>query len=367
MTERNNSMDVYEELRQILDAHPTGAPKSEYFDEILKISFTPEEAQIATKMSFSPRGVGHLSEATGIDAGELEEKLEAMCNKMVIFSTDREDGKLYGLLPTIPGLFEFPFMKGGGTPKLDKLGELWEKYHRDAMGAAFGGSDTPLMRVLAVEKSFGAKNKAHPYEEVAHFIEQAEVIALTDCACRVSLGNCDRPRDVCLIFDNPAKFLIDRGYARSIGKEEAMDALDRAEKAGLVHTSNNSSDKANLICNCCPCCCTILRGRTQLDLPNAFATSSFIAKVDADECSGCGTCADERCPMGAVEIVEEIAVVDEKRCIGCGLCVTGCPSSAIYLEDREPSHPVCGSVKEMGMKILMEKGKLEEFIKISKR
>lgn len=361
-------MDIYEELQKVLDAHPTGAPKSKYFDEILRMSFTPEEASIAVKMCYSPRSVAHISAATGIAPADLDKKLEAMCNKVVIFSAEKGGQKMYGLMPTVPGLFEFPFMKGGGTPELKKLGKLWEEYHHDAMGAVFASTKTPLMRVVAVEKSLTAQNKAHPYEEVAHFINGAETIALTECACRVSVGKCDKPKDVCLIFDSPAKFLIERGYGREISKEEAMKALDRAEEAGLVHTSNNSADRANMICNCCPCCCTVLRGRTQLKLADAFATSSFIAKVDTGECNGCGTCADERCPMEAIEIREEAAFVIEDRCIGCGLCVSGCPSDAMKLANRPaPSHPVCSSLKEMGLKILQEKGKLEEFIEIMKR
>ena len=184
----------------------------------------------------------------------------------------------------------------------------------------------------------------------------------------MSVRGCDRPTDNCLIFDTPAKFLIQRGYAQEISKEQALQVLDRAEEAGLVHTSNNSADKANMICNCCPCCCTVLRGRSQLDLPNAFATSSYLAKVVADDCNGCGICVDERCPMKAITIKDTIAVVDEKRCIGCGLCVTGCPTNAMVLVDRPaPSHPVCASSRDLGMKVLSEKGKLEEFLKIMKR
>jgi hypothetical protein len=50
-------MDVYEKLREILDAHPSGAPKSKAFDEILRILFTHEEAELAIYMSFSPKPV----------------------------------------------------------------------------------------------------------------------------------------------------------------------------------------------------------------------------------------------------------------------------------------------------------------------
>ncbi len=51
-------MDTYERLQEILDAHPSGAPKSAAFDEILRILFTPEEAALAVHMSFAFRAVG---------------------------------------------------------------------------------------------------------------------------------------------------------------------------------------------------------------------------------------------------------------------------------------------------------------------
>ena len=81
-----------------------------------------------------------------------------------------------------------------------------------------------------------------------------------------------------------------------------MDALRRSDEAGLVHTSNNSQDRANVICNCCPCCCTVLRGRTELNHPHAFEPSRFEAKVDDAACTGCGVCAEERCPVKAIEM-----------------------------------------------------------------
>jgi Fe-S-cluster-containing hydrogenase component 2 len=361
-------MDIYEELRQVLDAHPTGAPKSKYFEEILRIMFAPEEAAIAAKMCFSPRSVEQIGAATGVAAAELEKKLETMADKMAIFSTDKDGQRKYGLLPTIPGLFEFPFMKGAAAEGLKKLGNLWEDYHRDAMGTVFALSKTPLMRVVAVGKSLKAQNQAHPYEEVAHLIKNAETIALAECACRVSVGKRHQPTDNCLIFDSPARFLIQRGYARQIDVDQAMAVLDAAEEAGLVHTSNNSSDRANMICNCCPCCCTVLRGRTQLELPHAFATSAFLAEVLPDNCNGCGICADERCPVKAIEIRDDLAVINESRRIGCGLCVSGCPAGTMTMKNREaPSHPVCSSNRDLGLKVLQEKGQLEKFLEIMKR
>jgi len=360
-------MSIYEELRVILDSHPSGAPKSEAFDQILKMLFSPEEAAVAVHMNLAPRSVEKIASDAGIPVEEAGRLLEGMAERVVIFSREKDGKKSYGLMPTIPGLFEFPFMRGGGTPEHERLGKLWEDYHHEAMGASFAGNPTPLARVIPVEHAINAKSQVHPYEEVARLIDQADYRAVAQCACRVSVGACDAPRDVCLIFDSPARFLVERQFAREISREEAYNVLDRSEKAGLVHTSNNSADKASFICNCCRCCCTILRGRTQLDLSNAFAPSGFTAQVDKDACTGCGICADERCPMGAIEVWDDIASADMEQCIGCGLCVTECPVDAITLLRREERREVPATAQEMGARILKEKGKLEQFMRVMQK
>ncbi len=357
-------MDIYERLRQILDAHPTTAPKAKSIDEILKILFTPQEAAVAAQMSYKMKTPVAIAKKAGISEGDAMQHLEAMAKKGIIAARIKDGEKSYALVPLIPGVFEFPFMKGGGTPMHERLGKLWEEYHHEALGASFAGNPTPLMRVVAVDKSVTARDRIHPYEEVKNFINNASFIALTNCACRVSVAGCDKPKEVCLIFDAAAQFLVEYGFARHISKEEGLKVLDMAEEAGLVHTSNNSADRANLICNCCPCCCTVLRGRTQLKHPHAFEPSRFEAFVNADECTGCGICADERCPMKAIDMVADVAVVNATECIGCGLCVTGCPTGAIVFEERKQMPATPATVSEMGSKILHEKGRLEAFLKV---
>ncbi len=360
-------MEVYEQLRTILDSHPATAPKSKAIAEILRTLFTPEEAAVAVTMSFKPKDAASIAKAAGISEDDAQRRLESMVGKGIIFSKTKGGKTLYGLVGLIPGVFEYPFMRGGGTSMHKRLGELWEEYHHEALGASFSGNPTPLMRVVAVEQSITPQDHVHPYEEVKHIINNANFIALTQCACRVSVAKCDKPKEVCLVFEGVGEFLVERGFARQIGKEEGLKVLDQAEAAGLVHTSNNSADRANLICNCCPCCCTVLRGRTQLNHPHAFEPSRFVAHVNSDECTGCGICADERCPMKAIEIRDDTAVVATANCIGCGLCVTGCPVEAIALLEREQTPAVPATGQEMIVKVLQEKGRLDEFMKIMGR
>lgn len=54
------------------------------------------------------------------------------------------------------------------------------------------------------------------------------------------------------------------------------------------------------------------------------------AKVDKEQCTGCGTCV-EACPLEAIKLENEKAVVDEETCTECGSCVSECPLEAISL------------------------------------
>lgn len=360
-------MDAYEELREILHKNPIGAPESDAFDEILRILFTPEEARLACSMAFVPRNVPVIAASAGVSEELAEDLCESMAKKGILFSREKNGETGYALVPTMPGLFEFPFMTGSGGPQHGRLAELWGRYHREALGHEFGGSDTPVIRVIPIEQTVDARSEVLPYEILSNMFDSVETFGLAHCACRVTTAACDRPRETCLMFDNTARFLIDRGFAREITKEEAQQTLRDAEEAGLVHTCNNSRDRLTVICNCCPCCCAVLRGLTELHNPHAFARSRWHASVESALCAGCGMCRDERCPVAAVELRDEVAFIHESQCIGCGLCVSTCPEQAITMIPREQPSTPPATVTEMGLRVLTEKGRLDAYISLNRR
>jgi ferredoxin len=59
----------------------------------------------------------------------------------------------------------------------------------------------------------------------------------------------------------------------------------------------------------------------------------MVAKVNVEECTGCGTCVDE-CPQEAISLNDDnIAVIDADECTDCGMCVDACPTEAISIEE----------------------------------
>lgn len=107
----------------------------------------------------------------------------------------------------------------------------------------------------------------------------------------------------------------------------------------LVHTMSNVRDKSlfigdvGYICNCCGCCCAILRGITDWGVENSVAQANYYSSIDAERYTACKLC-EQRCQVGAISEQDGAFVVDTMRCIGCGLCVIGCPNDAAKLHPK---------------------------------
>ena len=59
--------------------------------------------------------------------------------------------------------------------------------------------------------------------------------------------------------------------------------------------------------------------------------SKTIAKIDKNQCTGCGLCS-EKCPKQCILMFEDeegfrFPKIDNAKCVGCGLCMATCPAS----------------------------------------
>lgn len=200
------------------------------------------------------------------------------------------------------------------------------------------------MQVIPVEKEIPDKQQALSYEQVSTIIENSQSFAVFDCICkkekRLLDNGCDKPLEICTGYAPIPGVFDDSDHQRAISKSEAYAVLDKAEKAGLVHMTWNIENGHIFICNCCGCCCGVLRSINKLGIDASLVINSYyVAEVDPDECVACGTCRDERCQVNAIEVDEDAYWVVPEKCIGCGLCVTTCPSGAMSLV-RKPSEEI---------------------------
>lgn len=354
-------MDIYESLREMLDTHPSGCPPAQEITEILGILFTEDEAKTALGLGFMPFGLDTISQRAGVTPEFAGARLEALADKGLVYAREKDGKMRYALMPVMPGLFEFPFMKGKRDETLDRLAALWKKYMAE-LAKGFGSPSTAFSRIIPVGKTIENLSGVLTYEKIDEMIDNAKSVGLAHCACRESEQNCDAPREACMLFDETCDFLVERGFARFITKEEMKRLLIVFDNKGLVHQVNNAVDKITFICNCCDCCCGLLRSQTVYGNHYTMNASGFLAECDSSLCNQCGICVDERCPVEAMTMGEDGPEITAAKCLGCGLCVTGCPLGAMKLTRREGAKTPAKSTKEMGMRVLMEKGKLNQFL-----
>jgi hypothetical protein len=262
---------MYQQLSQHLARHPAGFPSTPggLEVEILKKLFTKEEAEIALHLTPRPQTIAQLSEKTGIASDELAKILARMADKGLIFEGKKKDELRYSLVAFVPGIYEFQ------VQNLDEqLAHAFEHLYPELV-KEIAGAKTAWMRVFPAEQSLSG-TEVIPYEKASEMLRQVENIAITDCICRkeqklVGRG-CARPLDsICMYFGTWAEFAIDKGIGQKATMQDALKLLERAENVGLVHLGLNAMETITGMCQCCPCCCGVMRALTQFNMPNALA------------------------------------------------------------------------------------------------
>ncbi|MHC4665900.1 MAG: 4Fe-4S binding protein [Planctomycetota bacterium] len=320
--------DVYETLAQALDRLPGGFPptKSRVELQILRKIFSPDEAQLANYLTGTSEAIDVIAAKASLPMEEIEEKLNAMRRKGIIWGAEKDGVRKFRLAPFIVGVYESQW------EVMDhEFSHLVEQYWNEGGMEGIMRYEPALHRVVPAQRAV-KRETVLPYDDVKRLILQAKSFELRDCICRRQLDliggrRCEFPLRACLNFsakERPAG-------SCDITQDEALHLLDEAEEIGLVHTVSNVAAGVHYVCNCCGCCCAILRGITQFGIENSVARANYYAVVQADECNGCGIC-EERCQVGACSVDGGVLTIDLAKCIGCGLCVTGCPSGAVRLE-----------------------------------
>jgi electron transport complex protein RnfB len=330
-----HNQDVYKNLADCLDALPNGFPASETGAELrlLQKLFSPEEAAIASKLRLEKETAEQIAARLGMDSKMLRQQLKSMTKKGLIAAGSIEGGLGFGLLPFVVGIYEMQF-----NSMDEEMARLFEEYYQQVYKEMLTVSP-PVHRVIPVYESIRMDIEIQPYESVVNIIDGMKSWGVIDCICRKQkalIGDaCHHPVDVCMVLSERSDMFANSTAVRALNRQEAMETLQRAEKAGLVHTVTNSQKGVWYICNCCMCSCAILRGMAEKGLANVVAHSAYVNQVDETLCIGCGDCI-EYCQFGALS-VGSIAEVNKMRCVGCGLCVAACPEEALILVERPPA------------------------------
>jgi hypothetical protein len=148
------------------------------------------------------------------------------------------------------------------------------------------------------------------------------------------------PIGTCIFIGKTAVRFEQLGLGKRVTKEQAIDYLDEMVELGLIATAENFiSGPHGIMCLCCGCCCSSVRGRTCWDNPTAVLPSHFVPRAN-DDCVLCGT------------------VVDPEKCIGCGVCTITCMTEALRLHRFERPNAPFETAVDLAITVARENDRL---------
>ena len=302
--------DVYRELGRKIDGQITRAPWNETFHAILKELYTTEEADLVVRMPYGMASLDKIAQVTGYDKARLQTSLDGLCEKGLVLDVGAKDRYHYTISPLIVGIFEFTMMRTRGELKTKEWARLFHEYLSDPdtfyrANCGHGERVLPL-RALPHEGTITDSEFVEilDFEKATAIVESARKFVIGICSCRheklhVGKKTCDIPLETCSTFGASADLMLRHGFGKEVSREEMLENNARSREMGLVLCADNVKKNVSFICHCCGCCCNVLLGVSRFGYPNTVVTSNYIAKVDDDACSECGTCADI-CPVNAI-------------------------------------------------------------------
>ncbi len=338
-------------------------PNSTYLIHILKLRFTPEEAQFLAKIPFIVHTAEQLSEKLDIPVKELTEKLDNFARKGIIFRYDDDSIIRYSLCDSNFIFYRSIGWKGEEDKLNRRISPYLNRYYIDAFATEFLDHSTQGLRAIPINETIDDTRQVVPYEDIIKVIDNFKYHSVSKCPCshRHNLDSdfeeCEHELERCLHFDTLGKYCVENGLGRKITKEETLEILKRAADAGLVHGISNTQGRMDTICNCCSCCCLYLESVVKMPgiVPRGHQPSNYIRESDEEKCIGCGLCV-KLCPMKALELKDKKVIFTPELCLGCGVCAHVCKQDATYLVHREGEQDFPKDPREQAIRFLKERG-----------
>ena len=140
---------VYEELARVLDTIPNAFPTVEDVTHlrVLEWIFTPEEAELASKLKMIGETVEEIVTRLNRNKEELEELLETMDSKGQIIAYYSEEGRKYALMEWIVGIYEEQLFRMD-----EEFAKLIEDYFEKSKLKGLMSTKPAVHRVIPVNK-----------------------------------------------------------------------------------------------------------------------------------------------------------------------------------------------------------------------
>ena len=323
-------MKLYQEL-----ASRIGLGESERAPRLFQMLADEMDAKILLSL---PGTIPDVQTKMNLTQEETEKRMKELFLKGLVFPSHKTTPTTYRMGRDFVQFHDATILwKDAPLEFLDLWQEFMEKEWPDYARRISDMLPKPFTRMVPVNIAIQAKTHILDFESVTDMVKKARILAVTKCTCRLTARKCDRPLEACLQVNNAAAYALSRGTGRRITAQEALDILKKAEEEGLIHVTMNRHEVDHFICNCCPCCCQTMPILIKAGI-RVIDPSRYRAAIDAELCTGCGTCHD-RCYFGAIAWENgegSGSRVEVSKCMGCGLCRVTCPEEAIELVEVRP-------------------------------
>lgn len=308
--------------------------KSKSLLSLLQDIFSEKEAEV---ISLLPATSLNVAEKINLSNKEVKKILIDLFYRGIVIVENLNGEDLFKI-PEDVGvfmdlvLFDLNRYSKKGKSFYDRWKEFYNKEY--LIQKAVNEEDLGL-RVIPINKSFQVKeySRIQTLEDIKKILENAKIISVENCACRTRERNCEYPLEVCLGLNDLAEYCIERNIGRKISLQEALDIVEWTENKGLVHMTSNS-DNPNVICNCCTCCCSLMKAVLETDNKKALTKSRYRVQIDNNLCDNCLICT-KICHFKCLINKGGKLYQDIENCYGCGLCTSVCPQKAIKLIEVE--------------------------------
>lgn len=341
--------DVYEKIAEVFEY-----PGSQNLIKYLKILFKPEEGELLLEF-LKPATCEQVAKRLNMDEKLLAEKLADFKRRRLLFHKQDEylfHIAMHGFFARIAKARKEDIPEGFWKAWDDFMPEVEQKMIARSIKVAkevpVGGIMSRIIPArLAIASNPNIKPEDILPEEDIHAMlrmkGRQEVIAVSDCDCRVRAQRCHRPIYNCFEFGKYAEFNLNQSSSlKVISVEEAIAISDEAERGGLLKSGGISERNGGVLCHCCDCCCNVMGATIRYGVAHQLRNPSrYRASVDSESCIGCQNCV-ERCFFDAIEMKKVPgskklkAFVNEEKCLGCGLCVIACEQKALIFNLVKP-------------------------------
>ena len=335
--------------------HPLFKPNDTMIN-LLQTLLTEDQAKFLLNFRNPILTFAKLKQKTAMEDNALKNMLDSIMDEGIILDMLNEDSNIieYRLLSPFPEFFEHTLIKEGTKEKRKKLAKIYDKMLKEAsemiqknyetIVAEFKARMPAYTRIVPIDKELIIpEEETLPFYEVSKIVDRYDTISLSRCPCKFEKELLDDPCKMttdqfrCFHFGTLGRYYIEHGFGKPITKEDAKKILLEAVNDGLVHKAfhynSDINKEENALCNCCKCCCILFQSYYRGVWPFHTKTS-YIAEIDENTCTGCGTCV-EKCPTEAIYLIDNISNIDKSKCIGCGVCVALCPEKSRTLLKTE--------------------------------